>query len=67
MQVEAELSPIPFPVMEDLNCPGQVFKGDLKDNLVKGIFTVNHQKYNGQNAEIFNADVQFRLRDSRLS
>ena len=59
MQVEAELSPIPFPSREDLNYPGQVFKGDLKDNLVKGIFIVNHQKYNGQNAEIFNSDVHF--------
>jgi len=59
MEVEAELSTIPFPVIEDLNCPGQVFKGDLKDNLIRGIFMVNHQKYNGQNAEIFNSDVSF--------
>jgi len=59
MEVDAELSSVPFPIMEDLNCPGQVFKGDLKDNLIKGIFMVNHQKYNGQNAEIFNSDVRF--------
>ena len=59
MEVEAELSSIPFPTWEDLNYPGQVFKGELKDNLVKGLFMVNHQKYNGQNAEIFNADVHF--------
>jgi len=59
MEVEAELSPIPFPTREDLNYPGQVFKGDLTDNLIKGIFVVNHQKYNGQKAEIFNSDVRF--------
>ena len=59
MEVEAELIPVPFPAMEDLNCPGQVFKGDLKDNLIKGIFMVNHQKYNGHNAEIFNSDISF--------
>jgi len=59
MEVEAELSPIPFPSREDLNYPGQVFKGDLKDNLIKGIFMVNHQKYDGQNAEIFNSDIRF--------
>ena len=59
MEVEAELCPFPFPNREDLNYSGQVFKGDLKDNLVKGIFIVNHQKYNGKNAEIFNSDVSF--------
>jgi hypothetical protein len=59
MEVEAELSPVPFPGWEDLNFPGQAFKGELKDNLVKGIFLINHQKYNGQNAEILNADIRF--------
>ena len=59
IMVDAVLSPVPFPSREDLNLPGQVFKGDLKDNVVKGIFIVNHQKYNGKNAETFNADVSF--------
>lgn len=59
MEVEAELSPIPFPGMEDLNYPGQTFNGELKDGLVKGTFKVRHHKYNGLNSEDFNADVGF--------
>ena len=37
----------------DLNVPGQKFSGTVKDNLVEGIFEINHAKYDGKDAPAF--------------
>ena len=41
---------------ENLNIPGQTFIGTVEDNLVDGIFEIEHKPYHGQNAPPFPHD-----------
>jgi transglutaminase-like putative cysteine protease len=41
---------------ESLNIPGQKFTGTVKDNLIDGIFEIEHQRYDGKNGPPFPPD-----------
>lgn len=41
---------------ENLTIPGQTFAGTVEDNLVEGVFEVEHKRYHGQNAPPFPPD-----------
>ncbi len=41
---------------ESLNVPGQRFEGTVVDNLIDGVFTIEHKKYDGKGAPSFPFD-----------
>ncbi|MBT3747560.1 MAG: transglutaminase domain-containing protein [Bacteroidetes bacterium] len=41
---------------DDLNLPGQEFKGTVKDNLIEGVFEISHSIYDGSGAPDFPCD-----------
>jgi hypothetical protein len=43
---------------ESLNVPGQKFTGTIKDNLIDGIFEIQHKRYNGEDAPPFPTDFK---------
>lgn len=54
VKVKATLEPIgAWITPESLNITGQIFTGTVKDNLIEGIFEIEHRKYNGENAPPF--------------
>jgi transglutaminase-like putative cysteine protease len=57
MKVKAVIEPVGLRVTpEGLNVPGQKFTGTVKDNLIEGVFEVEHPRYNGTNAPPFPPD-----------
>ncbi len=38
---------------ESLNCPGQKFEGTVTNNMIEGVFEIEKQDYNGENAPSF--------------
>ncbi len=57
MKVKATIEPIGLWVtQESLNVPGQSFTGNIKDNLVEGVFEIEHKRYDGSNAPPFPPD-----------
>lgn len=53
MKVKAEIESFPAVKNDDLNVPGQSFKGEINDNIFEGIFEINQKKYDGTNAPEF--------------
>ena len=54
MKVKATIEPTGLWVTPaSLNIPGQKFEGTVKDNLIEGIFEIEHKKYDGKNAPPF--------------
>jgi transglutaminase-like putative cysteine protease len=57
MKVKATIEPIGLWVtQQSLNVPGQSFTGNIKDNLVEGVFEIEHKRYDGSNAPPFPPD-----------
>jgi transglutaminase-like putative cysteine protease len=57
MKVKAILEPMGArPTPESLNVPGQKFEGTVTDNLIDGIFEIEHPRYDGSNAPPFPPD-----------
>jgi hypothetical protein len=57
MKVEATIEPSGLRVtQEGLNVPGQTFAGTVEDNLIDGIFEIEHPRYNGADAPPFPPD-----------
>ncbi|MHC4692103.1 MAG: transglutaminase-like domain-containing protein [Planctomycetota bacterium] len=57
MKVKATIEPIGLWVtQESLNVPGQSFKGNIKDNLVEGVFEMEYKRYDGSDAPPFPPD-----------
>ncbi|MHC4084696.1 MAG: transglutaminase-like domain-containing protein [Planctomycetota bacterium] len=57
MKVKATFEPTGLWVTrQGLNVSGQSFTGSIKDNLVEGIFEIEHKKYDGSNAPSFPPD-----------
>jgi transglutaminase-like putative cysteine protease len=57
MKVKASVEPTGLWVTEEgLNVPGQSFTGTIKDNLIEGIFEIEHQRYDGSDAPAFPPD-----------
>jgi len=59
IKVKANLDAIPAPDIKDINVHGQLFKGDITDNNINGIFEVKHTNYDGKNALGFGNDNTF--------
>ncbi|MCP4570926.1 MAG: transglutaminase domain-containing protein [bacterium] len=54
MKVRATIRPIGMkPTPESLNVPGQKFTGTVTDNLVEGVFEIEHARYDGTGAPSF--------------
>ncbi len=54
MKLDARIEPTGISLTpEDLNVPGQKFEGTVKDNLIEGIFEIEHKRYDGSNAPPF--------------
>ena len=53
IRLNANLEAIPASSLEDLNVPGQTFKGEITGNVIDGIFEVSHDRYQGDNAPPF--------------
>jgi len=54
MKLKAQIEPIGIKFSkEKLNVPGQSFTGIVNGNLIEGVFTIEHKKYNGENAPPF--------------
>jgi len=54
MKVRARLHPIGLqPTPETLNVPGQKFAGTVEDNLIEGVFEIEHPRYGGTGAPVF--------------
>ena len=54
MQVKATIDPTGLWVTPaGLNIPGQKFTGTVKENLIEGIFEVEHKNYDGSNSTQF--------------
>jgi hypothetical protein len=53
MKVKAELKPVPQTSRDELNVPGQQFTGSITDGFVKGVFEIEHGKYDGSGAPPF--------------
>ncbi|MEJ2636845.1 MAG: transglutaminase-like domain-containing protein [Calditrichia bacterium] len=54
MKIKAHLEPSGMRISpRGLNVPGQKFTGRVKDNLVEGIFEIEHKNYDGANAPPF--------------
>lgn len=57
MKVRARIRPTGLIVtMEALNVPGQRFTGSVEDNLIDGVFEIEHPRYDGTNAPPFPPD-----------
>ncbi len=57
MKVKATIQPTGLWVThESLNVPGQSFTGTINDNLIKGVFEIEHKCYDGLDAPAFPAD-----------
>jgi transglutaminase-like putative cysteine protease len=57
MKVKATVEPTGLWItQESLNVPGQSFTGSIKDNLVEGVFEIEHKRYDGSNAPPFPPD-----------
>lgn len=57
MQVEARLEPRgSWITPEDLNVPGQRFTGTVEENLIEGVFEIEHRRYDGAGAPPFPPD-----------
>jgi hypothetical protein len=41
------------PTLESLNVPGQKFTGTVKDNLIEGVFEIEHERYDSTGAPLF--------------
>lgn len=50
MTVQVDLDAFPGPGMQDLDVPGQSFRGSLSGNSLKGSFEVRHLLYSGEGA-----------------
>ena len=59
MTVQADLDAFPVAGMEDLNVPGQSFKGSITGNSLKGSFEVAHHPYQGEDALTFGKTHRF--------
>jgi transglutaminase-like putative cysteine protease len=54
MKVRATIRPIGVqPTPETLNVPGQKFTGTVKDNLIEGVFEIEHKRFDGAGAPAF--------------
>jgi hypothetical protein len=54
MKLKVEIEPTGVNLKpEDLNVPGQKFVGTVTNNLVEGIFEIEHTRYKGENAPPF--------------
>ena len=53
MTVHVDLDAFPGPGMQDLDVPGQTFRGSLSGNTIKGSFVVKHLMYSGEGAMPF--------------
>ena len=54
MKVKAVMEPSGLRgTTEDLNVPGQRFEGTVKDNLIEGVFEIEHPRYDGRGAPPF--------------
>lgn len=57
MKVKAVIEPVGLRVTpEGLNVPGQRFTGTVKDNLIDGVFEIEHPRYDGRGAPPFPPD-----------
>ncbi|MBM4025045.1 MAG: transglutaminase domain-containing protein [Planctomycetes bacterium] len=57
MKVKATLEPSGLWVtQEGLNVPGQRFAGTINDNLIEGVFEIEHKRYDGAGAPAFPPD-----------
>ncbi|HUV35332.1 MAG TPA: transglutaminase-like domain-containing protein, partial [Patescibacteria group bacterium] len=57
MKVRAVIEPVGLQVTpENLNVPGQAFAGTVKDNLIEGVFEIEHPRYGGTGAPPFPPD-----------
>jgi transglutaminase-like putative cysteine protease len=57
MKVKATVEPTGLWVTEEgLNVTGQSFTGTINDNLIEGVFEVEHKRYDGSDAPAFPAD-----------
>jgi transglutaminase-like putative cysteine protease len=57
MKVKATVQPSGLWVtQESLNVPGQNFTGTINDNLIEGIFEIEHKRYDGSDAPPYPAD-----------
>jgi len=57
MKVKATVEPTGLWVTEEgLNITGQSFTGTIKDNLIEGIFEIEHKRYDGSDAPAFPPD-----------
>ena len=57
MKVKATVQPTGLWVtQEGLNVPGQSFTGTINDNLIEGVFEIEHKQYDGSDAPPFPAD-----------
>ncbi len=57
MKVKATIEPTGLWVTPgSLNIAGQKFEGTVKENLIEGIFEIEHKKYDGTDASPFPAD-----------
>jgi transglutaminase-like putative cysteine protease len=64
MRVQVSAAPSGLRVTpESLTLPGQRFAGSVKDNLVEGVFEIEHPRYDGANAPPFPPDF---FRDATL-
>ncbi len=54
MKVRARIEPIGLQVStESLNVPGQTFTGTVENNVIDGIFEIEHRRYDGSDAPPF--------------
>jgi hypothetical protein len=59
MKVKATVEPTGLWItQQSLNVPGQRFTGTIKDNLVEGVFEIEHKRYDGSNAPTFPPDFR---------
>jgi transglutaminase-like putative cysteine protease len=57
MKVKATIQPTGLWVtQESLNVPGQSFTGTINDNLIEGVFEIEHKRYDGSDAPPYPAD-----------
>ena len=57
MKVKATVQPTGLWVtQEGLNVPGQRFTGTINDNLIEGVFEIEHKRYDGSDAPPYPAD-----------
>lgn len=56
MKVRAKVRPIGMrPTLESLNIPGQAFTGVVEDNLIDGVFEIEHRRFDGTGSPGFPA------------